>query len=301
MSKFRIKTVSRITNIPTDTIRNWEKRYQFLKPSLGTNGEKLYSEQDIDLLRKISFLLKTGGRISEIASQVLSGHGFDNLPVGAERIGTDVRLMIEDYYQFLLVADLTKIDQMESLIEITVLFKNRIEFIYGPLLERVREDCARGLIDTVQEHFVTVHILNKMRGFLSSSIFNHRYQSTAIVCATPSPPAYEGGLLILACSMKLKGHNIYYLGPNTPSDQLRNYAEKIKSAVIAISVHSSEELDTVIRVFKDFARPVFVGGMGVRTAEIKESKIGSVHLITQAGSMAAERLELLVVEFANEA
>lgn len=296
MSQYRIKTVSKITNIPIDTIRNWEKRYSFLKPYVGTNGEKVYSDNDIDLLRKVTVLLKTGGRISEIASKVLDNTFLDQID-DAIKISNEVQLMIEDYYQFLLETDLKKIDQIENLIEITVIFKNRIEFIYYPLLDRARKDCALGVISFGQEHFVTGHILNKLKGFLSTSVFNHDLSKCSIICSTPSNSVFEGGLLALACGMKLRGYNIYYLGSNLPVGELKSFANKIQPAVISISIHSPHELAIILELYKEANYPVCVGGLGVRLSDVEQSKHGSVNLISYTGIQAVEKLESISLEY----
>lgn len=300
MSQYRIKTVSKITNIPVDTIRNWEKRYSFLKPEIGKNGERFYSDTDIELLRKITALLKMGGRISEVASRILDGENIIELEMIGNKISNEVMLMIEEYYQCLLSSDLKKIDQIEGLIEITVVFKNRIEFIYYPLIERARHDCAKKIITLAQEHFVTGHIINKLKGFLSSSVFNYDSKNCSIICATPSNAIYEGGLLVLACSMKLKGHNIFYLGPNLPIAELKHFAEKFQPSVVAISIYNPDELTQIVKNFEKSTYPVCVGGLGVRLADSPDNKIGSIHLISQSGTTAMDKLESISHEYLLE-
>lgn len=300
MSQYRIKTVSKITNIPVDTIRNWEKRYDFLKPLVGANGEKIYTDNDINLLRKITVLLKTGGRISEIASKVLDTHFLEQVQDDTIKVGNEVQMMIEDYYQFLLELDLKKIEQIENLIEITVIFKNRIDFIYYPLLERARQESAKGVINLAQEHFVTGHILNKLKGFLSSSVFNHDLNKCALICASPSKSLFEGGLLTLASSMKLKGYNVFYLGSNLPVQELLGFAEKIQPAVVSLSIHEPECLDQIVPLFKDQAYPTCVGGLGVRLSDVEQKQFGTVTLIGHTGGLAVEKLESICIAYSEQ-
>jgi MerR family transcriptional regulator, light-induced transcriptional regulator len=297
MSKYRIKTISKITNIPIDTIRNWEKRYSFLKPTLGENNEKFYTDHDIELLKKITSLLKDGGRISEIASRILNGETFNLMESENTRISHEVQIMIEDYYQILLGADLKKIDQMESLIEITVIFKNRIDYIYYPLLERIRQESAKKNITRIQEHFTTGHILNKLKGFLATSLFNYNSLNCSIICGTPSSSITEGGLLVLACNMKLKGHNIYYLGSELPLDELSAFSEKIRPAILALSIANPHELNLVIKNFENSKIPVCVGGMGVRLADFTSDRIGSIYLISHTGSSSIDKLASISLEY----
>lgn len=297
MSQYRIKTVSKITNIPVDTIRNWEKRYDFLKPQISVGGEKMYSDSDIDLLRKITVLLKTGGRISEIASKVLDNQFLEQIEDESIKVGNEVQMMIEEYYQFLLELDLKKIEQIENLIEITVIFKNRIDFIYYPLMDRARQESAKGIISVAQEHFLTGHILNKLKGFLSSSVFNHDLNKCSLICASPSNSLYEGGLLTLASSMKLKGYNIFYLGSNLPVSEILGFAKRLQPAVVSLSIHEPESLKQILALFQNQSYPTCVGGLGVRLSDLDQKQHGAVTLIGNTGAMAVEKLESICISY----
>lgn len=300
MALYRIKTVSKITNIPIDTIRNWEKRYDFLKPQISITGEKMYSNSDIELLRKITVLLKTGGRISEIASKVLDNHFLEQIEDESVKVGNEVKLMIEDYYHFLLELDLKKIEQIENLIEITVIFKNRIDFIYYPLMDRARQDSAKGIISLAQEHFLTGHILNKLKGFLSSSVFNHDSNKCSLICASPSSSLYEGGLLTLASSMKLKGYNIFYLGASVPVKEIIDFAKRLQPAVVSLSIHEPESLDLILSLFQDQIFPTCVGGLGVRLSDLEKKQHGSIILVENSGAIAVEKLESICIAYYDQ-
>lgn len=293
MYHYKIKSVSKLTNVPVDTIRNWEKRYDFLKPELGKNGEKLYTDRDVELIRKAVNLLKSGTRISEIASVLLNE---DLNTLDESRVSNEFKLMIDEYYLNLINADLAKIDQVEALIDITVIFKNRIDYIYMPLLDRIRVENAKNIIAIGQERFACGHILNKMRSFLSSTLYRPTQERLPIICASTSDYNYEGGLLALACGLKLMGYNIYNLGANIAIDEIINFSNKIKPGVIAVSIHSPEELTPILEKFKNNPIPICVGGMGVRVSEIKETQVGNIHLITYSGTTAIDKIESICME-----
>ncbi|MFT6146876.1 MAG: DNA-binding transcriptional MerR regulator, partial [Myxococcota bacterium] len=63
-----IGAVARLTNIPTDTIRTWERRYKAVTPSRTESGHRLYSPEDVDRLRMLSHLADQGERVSDLAS-----------------------------------------------------------------------------------------------------------------------------------------------------------------------------------------------------------------------------------------
>lgn len=64
---YTIKNVSMITGIGVHTLRAWEKRYSVVTPSRSSSGRRTYSEEDIEKLKLISTLNKTGEQISSIA------------------------------------------------------------------------------------------------------------------------------------------------------------------------------------------------------------------------------------------
>jgi methanogenic corrinoid protein MtbC1 len=264
------------------------------------NGEKLYSDKDVAILRKITNLLRYGGRISEIAAKVLESDFLDQENPQETKVSNDVYLMIEEYFGALLAADLRKIDQFENLIEISVTFRNRIEFIYYPLIERIRQDCVLGKILPSQEHFAIGHLISKMRAFLSTSIFNYEKTSCSVVCATPSNSILEGGLLTLACNMKLKGHNVFYLGPNLIPSDVISFAAKVQPAIVAVSIARPEELAPMIEAADDVQFPICVGGLGVRLIE-NPIDTKRVHLITSTGAAAVEKLESICLEYRRNA
>ncbi len=64
---YTIKNVSMITGIGVHTLRAWEKRYGVVKPERSPSGRRFYSEHDVEKLKLISTLNKTGEQISQIA------------------------------------------------------------------------------------------------------------------------------------------------------------------------------------------------------------------------------------------
>ena len=47
--------------LPTHTIRFWEKNFKQIKPKILSNNHRYYDKKNIDLLKKIKFLLKDEG------------------------------------------------------------------------------------------------------------------------------------------------------------------------------------------------------------------------------------------------
>ena len=58
-------------SIPTHTIRFWEKEFKQVKPKIFTGNRRYYDEENVNILRKIKFLLKDKGMTIKGAKQIL--------------------------------------------------------------------------------------------------------------------------------------------------------------------------------------------------------------------------------------
>ena len=65
-SRVSIATVERETGLSKDTLRVWERRYGFPAPSRDSNGERAYSQAQLDKLRLIRRCMDLGLRPGKI-------------------------------------------------------------------------------------------------------------------------------------------------------------------------------------------------------------------------------------------
>jgi hypothetical protein len=79
-SRLTLKAVSRRTGIPAATLRTWERRYGFVRPTRSPSGHRLYGEEEIALVLEIKQLLEQGVRIGEAMTTV---RGLSDRPLAA--------------------------------------------------------------------------------------------------------------------------------------------------------------------------------------------------------------------------
>lgn len=70
---FPIRVVSNETGVNAITLRAWERRYGLLTPKRTEKGHRLYTEQDIALIKKVVTLLDRGIPISQAKAIIDSG------------------------------------------------------------------------------------------------------------------------------------------------------------------------------------------------------------------------------------
>ena len=65
--------------IPTHTIRFWEKKFKQIKPKILSGNRRYYDKTNIDLLKKIKFLLKEQGMTINGVQKLLNSSHSNNL------------------------------------------------------------------------------------------------------------------------------------------------------------------------------------------------------------------------------
>ena len=74
----------------THTIRYWEKEFKQIKPKLMSGNRRYYDKSNVDLLKKIKFLLKDQGMtINGVKKLLNSSHSNDLDEISNKSIRTD--------------------------------------------------------------------------------------------------------------------------------------------------------------------------------------------------------------------
>lgn len=74
---YKIRDVVEMLDIPAPTLRFWEKEFPRLKPRRNEGKTRFYTREDIELLRKIKYLVKDKGLKIAAARQSLATKGDD--------------------------------------------------------------------------------------------------------------------------------------------------------------------------------------------------------------------------------
>ena len=76
---YRIGEAARALTLQTSVLRCWEGEFPVLQPVRTPKGQRLYTESDMELLRRIRSLLHEQGMTIEGARRVLSGQAVPPL------------------------------------------------------------------------------------------------------------------------------------------------------------------------------------------------------------------------------
>ena len=76
--------------IPTHTLRFWEKKFKQIRPIILTGNRRYYDQSNIDLLKRIKFLLKDQGMTIDGVKKLLNSRKSNDLDeISNKTITTD--------------------------------------------------------------------------------------------------------------------------------------------------------------------------------------------------------------------
>ena len=238
---FPIKTVSVRTGVQPVTLRAWERRYHLLNPQRADNHYRLYSEQDIAILTWVKNKVDNEMQVSAAARLVEQMQKTGDWPEVAARVqAPQLRRSdepAENYvsilYQFLYGKN--EQDALKLLNELFVGYELVYLFtkILTPVLVKIGEAWYEGRIGISTEHFASALI----RGWLLKLFYElpSRQSNKRILVGSGPDEMHEIGDLMFANLLREKGYFVDYIGPDNPVDDLVDYAEEEKAAMVILT------------------------------------------------------------------
>ena len=224
MHSFTIKDLENLSGIKAHTIRIWEQRYQFLKPSRTETNIRYYSCDELKRLLNIALLNKYGFKIShidkmgeaELRDKILSLSGPEALQ---ERI-------VNDLIQSMIDLDMGKLENsLDKYIQAKGVERAITQIIF-PFLEKIGVLWLTNHINPAQEHLVTNIIRQKLIVGIEEVNSSLRVDKTVLLFL-PEGEHHEIGLLFVCYLLKSRGVSVIYLGANIPLNDVE-YGVKLK-------------------------------------------------------------------------
>jgi DNA-binding transcriptional MerR regulator len=165
MKTYRINQVAKMTGLSTENLRVWEKRYRLISPQRGSNRYRLYSEEDVDLLKYLISEINLGQSIGELASlgrdEILNRMRQEKAQAPkAEILEHDP--LIGELEKFLLAIDRAafekRLNEILALLPFDVVFQR----VLVPLQIRIGELWFDEKIGVAVEHYVTTQVKQKL-------------------------------------------------------------------------------------------------------------------------------------------
>lgn len=268
MNTHRIHRVAKLTGLSRDVIRVWERRYGLIKPLRGSNRYRIYTDEDVALLRYVREEMEKGNSIGDMAAM-----GRDTLLARMRETALSQPIPESPYERLLseLLAALDPFDRVTFERRLNgavavIPFEEALLRILLPLQERVGELWHEGRLNIAVEHYVTKQVQQKL--FAVMNQLPVREDGPKVVVACPSGQGHEIGAQTIAYRCGVRGCRVYYLGPNVPVSALADICTQVRPDLLLLSVTIAFPEKEAAMLARSFAEevgsvcPVAAGGKG---------------------------------------
>ncbi|MFA6125896.1 MAG: MerR family transcriptional regulator [Bacteroidales bacterium] len=235
VAKYSISDLEKLTGIKAHTIRIWEKRYSIISPERTDTNIRYYSVTDLQRLLNISFLNRHGFKISHI-SEMSDMDITDEVGRICEIPGAEDGSMSE----LLKATNELDEDRFERLLNGTILklgFEQTFQLVVFPLLEKIDLLWQIGKISACQERFVNNLIKHKLVVAIDGMVGHNQSTNEHFLLFLPLGLYDEINLLYANYLLRKVGHQVIYLGPSIPVENLRSLSNReiIDSIVVSVN------------------------------------------------------------------
>lgn len=261
---YRIKTASKLTGVPRNTLLAWERRYGFVVPERTDNGYRIYSDSDITRIREVKALVDAGHAVSEAIALLSTRRAVSPAAPGPTGPHQPRRAALRDA---LLSFDRISAEEVASGFS-GVSFSDLLRHVYLPLLHEIGDGWSEGTYTVAQEHFATAYVRERLTRMLIKLGTGHRAGPRVVLACFPGE-LHELGLLGLGVQFALAGWQTVFLGGQVPQEELIGLLHQHPARLACVSSVvpiAPEHLTRYARQLRQAVSPqihVAIGGPGL--------------------------------------
>ncbi len=204
---YNIGIVARMTGVPENTLRVWERRYDFPQSARTEGGHRLYAPREVARIQwvkqRIDEGMQTRNAIHVLEQVEADGrfpdmlNGAPTAPVIPDVSGEAIR---EHLFAALVDHDEDRANQItgEALAAFSV--EQLILSVIGPTFTAFGQAWAEGRINIATEHYATNYLRQQLLIWLHTAPFAYPVRPVILACAPGE--LHEGGLLMLGVMLR---------------------------------------------------------------------------------------------------
>jgi methylmalonyl-CoA mutase cobalamin-binding subunit len=264
--KYPIRVVARLTGVPIDTLRAWERRYAAVEPGRDDRG-RLYTDADVRKLKLLRQLVDRGHAIGRIAGlgepelAALIEAGAEPLERPDAAAGVDVGGLVSAIERYDVAAAERQLGRLAAVLPP----RDLVREVALPFVREVGEAWDRGQLTVGQEHLASATLRNLLGSLVRLQA--PRDGRPGILFATPPGERHEFGVLASAMLAAAGGLGIVYLGADLPAADVVQTARRTAARAVVLGVTGAGGVASAVESVGAIARDlppgvdVFVGGM----------------------------------------
>ena len=300
---YNLKAVIKEVGLSPATLRAWERRYGLVKPQRSPGGHRLYSRQDIEVLKWLVQRQNEGLSISsavEMWKTRIEGDQTITPQIQAPaQFSSMGEAMIDELRDQWIVACLAFDDHGANLALEQAFAIAAPETVCMDVLQRgmaqIGEGWYDGSVSVQQEHFTSAIAIRRLNTLLAATTAPTR--PGCILAACPPGEEHDFILLMIAYLLRRNGWNVLYLGANVPLLNLDVMLQSTKPSLLlsaAQTLNSAAALREMSEYLVTQHVPLAFGGGIFNLVRTATQKISGYYLGTNV-AMVPKIVELLVI------
>lgn len=280
---YKIKTIASLTGFNPTLLRAWERRYGLLVPTRTETGHRLYTPDDLRVLRRVRTLLDQGRSIGEIVAQgrsrLLSPGGGPATPGPSQQAAPTFPLLEslrEEILQAALCLDDLSIQRGLDRAFGSLSSAQVLEHLVVPLAHEIGQLWARQVASVAAEHLLTQCLVRRLQRMIDSE--NRSGSRTLALCAGFPDEYHDLGLHLLSYHLLQMGMQVLYLGAAVPFEDLAVAVQMRRPQLVMLSVSRASLLEVHKPGLIQFAQSIppetrlILGGRVIKREEQSELK-----------------------------
>lgn len=270
MNHFTIRDIENLCGIKAHTLRIWEQRYKMFVLKRKKSQHRIYDNDDLKALLRISFLYHNGYKISKIAALTPEEiqQSVENFPFSEDNHQVYVHQLIEAGIEF----DKDIFEKIVNCLIVRIGFEKCLAHIFYPFLQRIGLLWLTNNVIPAQEHFVS-HIIRKKIILAIDGLELDGNSESNIVVFAPTGEQHEIPLLTANYFFRKYNTRTTYFGANVSVESLHYYLQHHQATHLYMHVIThlrNEGLKTYIHAlcnhFPD--KKIIVSGPAYRGVEV---------------------------------
>ena len=224
-----------------DVLRAWERRYGAVQPVRAANGQRVYSDADVERLRLLGMVTRAGRSIGSVAG--LSMEALERMAAedaesrarkagdGAEPATDPIIARSMDHVRRLATHDLA-LELHRALSRLGLLAF--LEQVATRLLREIGNEWHAGRLSPAQEHHSSAVLHDIIAGTMRVS--TPTGSAPTIVASTLPGERHTLGAVMVGAIAASEGWRVLYLGGDLPATEIASAAQNANADAVAISI-----------------------------------------------------------------
>lgn len=261
--RYRIHAVAEMTGIPASTLRAWERRYGIPAPQRTSSSYRLYSDDDVGLVRRLRELCDAGVAPSEAARCLLQrGQEPSEEPRQAagpfEEAVSRILSAVEAFDPDGLRMETARATYLGCASAV-------FEHVIGPTMRAVGQGWHEGRLSVAQEHMASEILLGTARDM--HRLLQPEGADRVVVLACVAGEFHALPLYGVAFRFASWGWRSELLGADTPPEAIADAVGALGPHAVGLSMTTSRPVADLARLLDAYARaiggrPWVLGGVG---------------------------------------